>query len=176
MEHSNNKFTKQEKELKQFLHEDPIPGLTQFEVDTLTQRVLGQIPKTEKKKWYQWQPAYRIGITVVSILIAVSFLITDFNIDNNENIELSELESSYFIDMEDYEYEEMVVEAIEVGSISESDIIEKLLPVDKDELFDLEDEYIDEDIDSYIEDIDEDEADRILRKMDELGYPDLQEV
>jgi hypothetical protein len=168
-----NDWNAAERKMRRFLNADPIPDLTGSEVQRLTFNVLQGKHVERELHWYQLRTAYKVAFAA-SILLAVVFVATNIKPDLNI-IQTAGTDYNEAI-FEQYEVEDVLIEAISVGDIDEDEAFAGLIGVDAEELESAYETYRDDDIDSRIERLSEEEAQEVLDILDKLGYPDKEEA
>jgi len=168
-DYTNGKFELDERQMRELLAEDPVPELTQLEMDTLTQRVLARIPKRRQLRWFDIRPAFQFGLAAAALLVLVMSVVT---------LQIPTTEIHYYKTeiYESVDAEDMLMEAIVTGEVAEDEVIVEFLALDKETADEIYEVYLPEDYDEHIDMLTEEEAEAVLQIMDELGYPSEEEA
>ncbi|MCK5834062.1 hypothetical protein KAH81_10395 [bacterium] len=169
MSKKNIKMQDVEWEMRRFLESDPIPRLGESEISRLTEKVINGEKLPRRLTWWDIRPIFKGAFGVAVVLIAV--FVTAIINNGSSNIEVAEsrYSNSFF---EEYGAEEVLVEAIYSGDLDFEFAAEKLIDETSRDLESSYEGYYDTDYISDIEELNDDEAQKILKLMDELGYPD----
>lgn len=163
------KLQDHEREMRRFLDGDPIPKLSEVEVEALTSRVLAGERIKRPALWYEIGPFYKgaLGLAAALVFALVSMLITM----NDGKIEIAD--SKYSDEaFEKNSAEEVLVEAIVSGDIELGFVYRNLIDISSEELSGALSEVFPKNFYSNIDELSEEEAVKILQIMDNLGYPD----
>ena len=168
----NKDLNNEEREMYRFLSDDPVPQLSKIEVEILTQRVLARAKKPRRLRWFDIRPVFQVGFAVAMVLvIALGITVFSPGIGGPVLVELEPEEIALEGDAR-----ELLVEAIESGELSETETLKQLMNIDNSTAEEVYRLYAPDKINEQVDMLTEEEAAKVLRVMDELNYPDKEEV
>jgi len=162
-----------DRDIKEFIEGDPIPQLGRFEIETLKKRILSNVPEKKTLRWFDIRPAFQIALAGAAVFIlAIGLTISRPSLNPDGSVIVA---AEFLLESDNYA-EEMLMNAIESGVIAEDEALAELIEIDTDDANEISTIIENTDIYDDIDDLTEEEAERILELMDELGYPDIQEA
>lgn len=163
----NNKKNIDDK-IRDFLANDPVPELDDWEVKVLTQRVVARSNKKKPFTILGFKPAWGIGIAAAALLLFTAIHIAPPELNPSEKV--------YTEYVEETVTEDLLYEAIASGEIDEDAAIAGLIDVDETEMEEVYYSYTEDEIDAAVEILSDEEVENVLQYLSSLGYDGGEEV
>jgi hypothetical protein len=157
---NDTKSTDIENKVRDFLAKDPIPELSDWEVQVLTQRVLARSKQREPLRIFGINPAWGITVVSVALLLIIALRIAPPELNPNSFDYQSYVEVSM--------PEVLLYEMISSGQIEEASVLSNFIDVDSDYAKELYYAYHDNEIDAEIEMLSDDEVEKVLEYLSEM--------